>query len=59
MAKYLNTWAPGSRDLLSEVLADAQAGGDQDQQREFGERGVRVQTLATGDGALVVTTIYE
>lgn len=56
---FLNTWAPGSRDFLSEVLQDAQQDADQDQERAFGERTVRVQTLAASDGALVVTTISE
>lgn len=56
---FLNTWAPGSTEFFRSVLDEAQTGGDQDQQRDIGERSVRVQTLAASDGALVVTTIYR
>lgn len=56
---FLDFWAPGSSDFLSSVLQDAQADADQDQRRDFGERTVRVQTLAASDGALVTATIYE
>lgn len=51
---FLNTFAPGSRPFFSDVMDDAVADGDQDQQQRIGERMVPL-----GDEALVTISVEE